>query len=200
MMARPPALPLIVRATVPERPEPLPAFTATTSPIAAGLPHVVPLGPGLSLGLVAPSGLARYWLTVPKEAVASDSASASEHPLPLRLLLRGNGGALAGIAPLVLGPVRFVGNAAPGLRLRITGWRIHAGSLVGAADFGSFVAFEWTHHGAATARFEAPTARHAVQRRLADGAYPEAAPVVADARLGPGSGRPRGYGRTFADA
>lgn len=199
-MASPPDLPLIVRTTVPERPEPLPTLTAVASPITGGLPHVVPLGPDLSLGLVAPSGLARYWLTVPKEAVVSEATGASENPLPLRLLLRGNGGALAGIAPLVLGPVRFVGDAAPELRLRITGWRIHAGSLVGAGDFGSFVAFDCTRHGAASTRFEAPTARNAVRQRLADGAYPEVAAIVADARPGPGSGRPRGYGRTFADA
>ena len=205
-----PNLPWTVRNAVPAQPAALPRHTSLVSRIALGLPHLVALDQRLSLGLVAPTGLARFWLATPRDAVVSAAGEDVAGAPPFRLLLRSDGGALIGVAPLVIGPVRFVGAAAtlaPGLRLRISGWRIHAGSLVGGGDFGSFVSLDWLAWGRGADRFEAPVARPAVLRRLAadlSGANPQSAndlsaPVEATAAPGPGSGQFSGYGRRFAD-
>ncbi|WP_157813730.1 hypothetical protein [Sinorhizobium meliloti] len=184
-------------------------YTPLNARITLGLPHAIALDQRFTLGLVAPSGLARFWLATPREAVVSEAGEDRPSASPFRLLLRTTGG-LIGVTPLVLGPARFIcvtGATPPGLRLRITGWRIHAGSLVGPGDFGSYVALDWRPWGAAAEHFEAPTARPAVLRRLTLEA-PDmsvtlqenlAALVETTAAPGPGAERFRGYGQSFAD-
>ncbi len=204
-----PRLPWIVRTATPAQPPALPGHASLTSRITLGLPHVVALDQQLTLGLVAPTGLARFWLGVPRDAVVSMAGEDVPGAPPFRLLLRGAAGALIGVAPLVIGPARFVGQTAalaPGLRLRVTDWRIHAGSLVGPGDFGSWVSLDWVAWGQASARFAAPTARAAVARRLATEpagtsilAHDLAAAVEGSAAPGPGTGHFSGYGRRFGD-
>ena len=210
MMLATAPLPWIVRTAVADRPALLPGYTTLTSRITLGLPHVMALDQRLTLGLVAPTGLARFWLATARETVVSQAGEDQPGAPPFRLVLRADGGRMSGVAPVVLGPARFVGSAgteAPGLRLRVTGWRIHAGSLVGTGDFGSYIAIDWKPWGAAASRFEAPIARPAVLRRLAlDASAREtarerelAAVVETTAGPGPGAGRFAGYGRSFAD-
>lgn len=209
-MMQTPALPWIVRTAVAPLPAPLPEFLPLVSRITLGLPHVMVLDPRFTLGLVAPTGLARFWLGQPKDALVSRAGEDQPGAPPLRLLLRGSGSALAGVAPLVLGPTRFLGASAvvaPGLRLRVTDWRIHAGSLVGPGDFGSYLSLDWQAWGPGAARFQAPVARPAVLRRLAIDATgatatsPEvlAQAVETDATPGSGAGQWQGYGRRFVD-
>lgn len=203
-------LPWIVRTAVADRPPVLPGYATLTSRITLGLPHVMVLDQRLTLGLVAPTGIASFWLATPREAVVSQAGEDRPGAPPFRLTLRADGARMIGVAPVVLGPARFVGSAgteAPGLRLRVTGWMIHAGSLVGAGDFGSYITFDWKPWGTAAGRFEAPIARPAVLRRLAldasgMGTATEAelaAVVETTAAPGPGAGRFAGHGRSFAD-
>ncbi|MDK1483173.1 hypothetical protein, partial [Sinorhizobium sp. 6-117] len=95
-----------MRTTVAERLRPLPDYTALTARITLGLPHAIVLDRRFTLGLVAPSGLARFWLATPREAVVSQAGEDRPGAPPFRLLLRTNGG-LIGVAPLVMGPSRF---------------------------------------------------------------------------------------------
>lgn len=205
-----PPLPWIVRSAVADRPVELSGYATLTSRITLGLPHAVALDGQLTLGLVAPTGLARFWLATPREAIVSRAEEDPTGAPPFRLVIRRDAGRMAGVTPLVLGPVRFVGATGtepPGVRLRITGWCIHAGSLVGPGDFGSYLSFDWKAVGMASDRFEAPTARPAVLRRLAldpSGVRTAseadlAAVVEATAGPGPGAGQFTGYGRSFAD-
>lgn len=182
--------------------------TVIDSAIDRGLPHAMPLGGSLVLGLVAPTGLARFWTEADPGRVVSDSA-APAMDLPLRLVLR-EGLRLVAVAPLVLGPPRLVGQAggaaAPRILLQVLSWRIHAGALQGTNATGSRLTLGWAPYGAEPGPFTPPRARDAVIGRLAgeraEGLPPDpdlghAAGPSATAQPGRGSGRYVGYSRRF---
>lgn len=208
-MMRAPDLPVVVRFAVPERTAPEAGLQPLVSRIQAGLPHAIALDASLTLGLVAPTGLARFWLALPPETTVSEagddlSALAVSLP-PLRLILR-RGNALAGVAPLALGPARFLAgdlDTPPAIRLRVTGWRLTAGSLVGAGDHGASVSLAWAPWGAAASTFAAPAARGSVLHRLVNAGEirdpASEALTEAETTPGAGSGRFVGYGRVFRD-
>lgn len=188
----------------------IPANSVTLqSRITAGLPHSIALDSGVTLGLVAPTGLARYWVRSEPDEIVADAKDTSR-TVPFRLLLR-EGARLMGVVPLVLGPARFVGESAqapPRIRLVLLDWRIHAGSLRGPGDLGSFVTLAWRRVGAGSREFTAPIARIAVRRRLERQPVHAGGPSATDARglgaerdcePGAGSGQAIGYGRRFAD-
>jgi hypothetical protein len=126
-----------------------------TEPLVGGLPHTIGLDTELSLALVLPSGLAMQWLRADPLAVVSSSAGDGEPHVPdaapaprapLRLLALVRSQPVAAV-PLVAGLQRALpDDGGPGgarLELQILTWELHAGTLRGAGDFGSFVDVAW---------------------------------------------------------
>lgn len=164
----------VARLLVPE-PAPLPGsdLREVATPLARGLPHLLPLEADLTLMLVVPSGLARTWLELePATVVAAgdpsgtppDANEVQSAVLPARLLLRA-GPTLLASAPLVAGAAQQLPDAAPRIELRVLEWRLCAGTLRGVGDFGSRLRLAWRPVGRATDAFAAPPAHPAVLAR-----------------------------------
>lgn len=184
-----------VRILTPAGPVPVAAGLAeVTHQIITGLPSTVPLGAGFDAVLLAAGGLARTWMQAEPDRVVSDAASIGEDgATPLRLLVR-SGGKLVASVPLARGPLKNMGHgtlkrgAGPRVGVQILDWRVHAGTVLQAGDFGSFIRLAWVHLGiGANAQFAAPKARSTVLRRLA--ATPTY-PLPRDPDLARGLGQP----------
>ena len=126
-----------------------------TEPLRDGLPHTIALDAEVSLVAVLPNGLAVPWLQADPLAIVSSSrpegdphvpGAAPPPRAPLRLLVLTGPQPVAAV-PLVAGLHRTLpdhgGPDGARLELEIIGWEVHAGTLRGAGDFGSFVDLAW---------------------------------------------------------
>ena len=149
----------VLRTLVPAGPAVVPeGFARLTESIVTAIPHLVVLTPELTLVLIVPTGLATEWRDADPAAVIASSELQEQPPggdgdgleaPPARLILR-TGGRDAGSAPLVAGLLQRLPAAAPPLiELVIVAWTLHAGTLVGAGDFGSTIELAWRSIGPA---------------------------------------------------
>ena len=143
-------------------------FTRIDSPLRQGVPHAVALAGNQRLLIIAPSGVARPWREVDPFAVVSE-ASVERVPagnaapgvsiaprMPLRLLFQAGGRTVAAI-PLVAGARRLAdGEGVAPVEVVVLDWRLHAGTLVGAGDYGSYIALGWRSAAAPVAHFSDP--------------------------------------------
>lgn len=177
-MPLPPPIP-VDRYLVPDGPARVPAgMTRVRMPLLRGLPQEIALDAELGLVLYAPLGNAVLLRDAAPDAVVSCSEAerrpaspvepASQRAVavasalaraPARLVVR-RAGTIVATLPLAAGLRRTVPETGdvPGARieLMVLGWAIHAGTLRGAGDFGSFVALAWRRVDRGTARFELP--------------------------------------------
>jgi hypothetical protein len=160
-------------------------FEPVSRVIVTGLPLSVPLGNGYELLLVMPTGLARQWMEARGgDLVASSEGESRPHDAavpaestfaraPVRWLVK-RGGKIVAAVPFSVGTVRRVcdGGAVEqgvGLELITLSWRLHAGSMRGAGDFGSQVEFAWRIADRAADQFGTPL----VSRRVLERKPPE---------------------------
>jgi hypothetical protein len=162
----------ISRYLVPERSVAVPdGFTRVDSQLRAGVPHALTLTATERLLLIVPSGVAAFWRDadpglligaaepelVPLPAPAS-LPPASLARLPMRLLFQVNNRTVA-VAPLVAGTVQLLpegDGATARIELAVLDWRVHAGTLRGAGDFGSHVSVAWRSADQAVSEFSDP--------------------------------------------
>ncbi|WP_164015759.1 hypothetical protein [Pyxidicoccus trucidator] len=174
-MPLPPPIPAS-RYLVPDAAPRLPAdMTRVRVPLVRGLPQPLPLDGEFDLVLYAPlgqavlvrdsdstalvgSGAPERARHTPGPATRRLIASASQAlaRAPARLVVR-RGGAILGALPLAAGLWRAVPDhgGAPGARLEVVvlDWALHAGTLRGAGDYGSFVELAWRRADAGSERF-----------------------------------------------
>lgn len=138
-------LAVIARLNPSEVVAPAEYMTVLDQPIRAGLPHEVPLGPRLRGLLVLPTGLARPWLDLPAGTMVSAAADAPDAAAPFgrpapRLRVQRDKATIA-VLPLVAGLVQDVADAAGSvlLQIQVLDWALHAGTVRGPGDFGSFL-------------------------------------------------------------
>lgn len=146
-------------------------FIRIDSRISNGVPHTVALSAAERLLLVAPTGVAAIWRSADPSIGVSDSMlervpreDGSPLVLPLlasvafRLLYQVNRRTV-GVAPLVANALVRLPEAS-GARARIEvvvlGWRLHAGTLRGAGDYGSFLSLGWRSRASGVDEFSDP--------------------------------------------
>jgi hypothetical protein len=173
----------IERYTVPaQRPFDATGFTVVDQAMTAGLPHVVPINPQLSLVISLPSGLAATWRDADPSAVVSHSdletapqpatgalpVEYAQRP-PLRAYLRISGSTID-VVPFVAGARVALpdGVAPPGAQfeLHLLSWNICAGTVRGPGDFGSRISVAWRRADRAVMQYSTPPANTYVLRRL----------------------------------
>ncbi|MGB3439801.1 MAG: hypothetical protein WBA97_13715 [Actinophytocola sp.] len=123
-------------------------FTEVRDSLVAGLPHRIELTAAVHAALILPTGLANQWLAAdPLDLVSTSDDETANRPsaalaapglaerAPLRLVVLRQDEAL-GSVPLVVGLRRTCGP----VEVAVLGWRLCAGTVRGAGDFGSFVA------------------------------------------------------------
>jgi hypothetical protein len=156
-------------------------WTTVDQRILSGLPVSFDLNKILKVKLVVPTGLAREWLAADSAAVvtSSDAETAPHVPeataeavdmriAPAALHVRAAGVRL-GTIPLRAGITFTVaqdGTAPAMAEILILKWRLCAGNLRGAGDFGSFVQLAWHAADQGVARFGPPPISEFVRRRL----------------------------------
>lgn len=130
--------------------------TTVSQPLLRGLPMELPLDARDTLVLQVPTGIAVGWRSADPSTVVADATDErtpagplpGPDPLarpPVRLVLRRDGVFVAGV-PLALGVRRLVpddGSGGAAIDLTVLDYRLHAGTLCGSGDFGSFVALAW---------------------------------------------------------
>jgi hypothetical protein len=138
-------LAVIARLTPDAVVAPAEGMTVLDQPIRAGLPHEVALGPRLRGLLALPTGLARPWLDLAAGTVVSAATDAPDRAAPFgraapRLRVQRDKATFA-VLPLVAGPVQEVADAAGSvsLQIQVLDWTLHAGTVRGPGDFGSFL-------------------------------------------------------------
>jgi hypothetical protein len=148
------------RLLVPDVPPTAPAGAALVQqPLVRGLPATLQLDARLSLVVFAPTGIAQGWRDAEPGSVVA-TAQAETAPLaaavdilarpPVRLVLL-RAGVFAAAVPLVLGVHRIVpddGSGAAQVELVLLDYALHAGTLCGSGDHGSFIRFAWRRLGA----------------------------------------------------
>jgi hypothetical protein len=153
--------------------------TTVTQPLVRGLPMELPLDARDTLVLHVPTGIAAPWRDVDPTTVVADAdderAPAGTLPTPdalarppARLVLRRDGVFVAGL-PLVLGLHRIVpddGSSSAAIDLTVLDYRLHAGTLCGSGDFGSFVNFAWQRADLAVDTFALPPLHPRVAERF----------------------------------
>jgi hypothetical protein len=168
---------------VPAAPDPLDGATVEMRPLLQGLPETLTLDGEVTLILALATGLATQWRDADPGALVWSSAAelAPWTPAPatpvgdvarpaFRLYVMLRGSAVAAL-PLAAGLHRVAaddGNATTGafLELRILAWEIHAGTLVGGGDLGSWLRLEWRRVGTGTPSFATPPLDPHVAERL----------------------------------
>jgi hypothetical protein len=177
------------RELVPETRLPIPAGLARSRQILVrGVPFAWPLDLELGLVLIVPAGDAVRWRDADPTAIVADSDlddapnlpgdPESPRRAPARLLVRRGRDVLAAV-PLVAGLWRVLpdGDADQSIvELYIVGFRLAAGTLRGAGDYGSFVEVAWRRVGRGTPAFTPPP----IDRRVAE-RVGEPAPSASDA-------------------
>lgn len=131
-------------------------FATVKQELVRGVPFEWVLAGDVTLALVVPTGTARTWRDADPAALVSagaDETGAHAAPrgidplerAPARLLLR-QSRTIRAVLPLAAGTRRILPDG-PGDRalveLVIVDWRLHAGTVRGAGDFGSFVEIAW---------------------------------------------------------
>lgn len=157
------------------------SFSRLRQSLERGLPATFRLDPELSLAVYAPTGDARLWRDLRgDEAVAiaadDDAPALAVDPVdlvaraPVRLVLLRRSVVVAAV-PLVPGPPRRVpdGGGAQGALIEITvlDYRIFAGNLRQAGDYGSFIDLAWRRIDRAGDRFGLPPLDPRVAERFA---------------------------------
>jgi hypothetical protein len=144
------------RDLVPETRQPVPDGLARSRQLLVrGVPFAWQLDLEIGLVLVVPTGTAVLWRDADPMAIVADSelddaASVAGDPeasprAPARLLLR-RGRTVVASAPLVAGLWRFLPDGdgdASIVELYVVAFRLAAGTLRGAGDYGSFVEVAW---------------------------------------------------------
>ena len=150
-------------------PTPPDVFVRVRQNLVRSVPFEFPLTGDLTLALVVPIGNARVWhdadpsivATEGTEEIASHTAPRGADPLervPARLILR-QARAIRAVLPLASGLTRIVpdGDSAQTLlEVMVIGWRLHAGTIRGAGDYGSFVEIGWNRIGRGAVRILDP--------------------------------------------
>lgn len=170
------------RILVPAAPRVVPdGFARVRQSLERGLPATFRLDPELALAVYAPTGDARLWRDLrgdePVAIAADDDApAAAVDPVdlvaraPVRLVLM-RAGAVVTAVPLVPGPPRRVpdGGGAQGalIELAVIDYRIFAGNLRQAGDYGSFIDLAWRRIDRAPDRFTLPPLDLRVAERFA---------------------------------
>jgi len=138
-------LAVIARLTPPASAVPDEGMTVLDQSIRAGLPHEVPLGPRLRGLLALPTGSARAWLDLPAGTLVSAAGDAPDAVAGFgraapRLRVQRDKTTIA-VLPLVPGIVQEVADAglAVPLKIQVLDWALHAGTVRGPGDFGSFL-------------------------------------------------------------
>lgn len=138
-------LAIIARLTPAAAVAPAEGMLVLDQPIRAGLPHEVALGPRMRALLVLPTGLARPWLDMPAGTVVSAGADLPDTAAPFgraapRLRVQRDKATIA-VLPLVPDVVQDVADAAGAvpLQIQVLDWALHAGTVLGPGDFGSFL-------------------------------------------------------------
>lgn len=175
-----PAARLLIPAALPALPD---DFQVVESHLLTGLPHFIDLSKNLRLKLMLPTGLLQSWLDVdPASLVASSedetlpTADAPSEEIggcsrpPLRLAAIQTGTSLATV-PASLQARRLLpgdGNAKNGtlLELAFLEWRIHAGTVRGSGDFGSYLKLAWRTANTAVDVFGPPVINPFLWHRL----------------------------------
>lgn len=145
----------ITRYLVPDGlPAPTDDFTTLKQPLVRGVPATMKLDATHDFALVVPTGVARIWGELDPTTVVLDSADegtavlapVTAVPPPARLVVRENGAIIATV-PLIAGLQRTlpdVGSDGDGrIALWIVGYRIHAGTVIGVGDYGSYLELAW---------------------------------------------------------
>ena len=172
-------LPIIARLNPPPAtPE---GMTALDSPILQGLPHIMALLPRWRAVLTLPLGVATTLRALPSATLISSAtaettaAPATEPPaLPVRpaarLRLQRDGTTVA-VLPLAAGLMADVAEADGGVRLRllVRDWALHAGTLMGAGDHGSYLRLSVAVADAAVDEYGPLPPSPAVLARLPEG-------------------------------
>ena len=169
----------IDRFLVPEGRPPVPAGLALSrQTLVRGVPFAWPLDLELGLVLFVPTGSAVLWRDADPTAIVADSDldDAPNVPqdqetsprAPARILLR-RGRTVIAAAPLVTGLWRVLpdgGSDASIVELYVVSFRLAAGTLRGAGDYGSFVEVAWRRAAAGAAGFTVPPIDRRVAERL----------------------------------
>jgi hypothetical protein len=187
-----------------------PGATLVEQRLRNGIPALFPLTPRCTLALALPSGLAVTWRDAdptalvsagrfergqpPEDGWPSQLATTSRPPLLLVLLDtsgRGADGAAARrpVAATVAaaGVPRRLGTE---VAVTVLDWELHAGTVVGAGDHGSWVRFAWRDVNADPGSFDAPPIHPRVRARHAR--------AWATTGTGPAAAGSAGYGPTPA--
>jgi hypothetical protein len=172
------------RLLVPAAPPALPdAFARVRQSLERGLPATFRLDPELALALYVPTGDAVRWRDARGDetvvAAADDDLAAptgATDPVaraPVRLVLL-RAGQIAAAVPLVPGPPRRLPNGGDGggaggalIELAVLDFRIHAGNLRQAGDYGSFIDLAWRRIDRGADRFALPRLPPRVAARFA---------------------------------
>ena len=167
------------RFLVPEGRPPVPAGLARSRQVLVrGVPFAWPLDLEFGLVLFVPTGSAVLWRDADPTAIVADSQlddalSVPHDPeasprAPARILLR-RGRTVIAAAPLVAGLWRVLpdgGNDASIVELYVVSFRLAAGTLRGAGDYGSFVEVAWRRAAAGASGFAVPPIDPRVAERL----------------------------------
>jgi hypothetical protein len=150
----------IDRFLVPEQPAIPGTLARVRQDLVRGVPFEWPLTGDLSLALVFPTGNATLWRDADPASVVSEGsdelaphapprgADALERS-PARLIVR-QARAIRAVVPVAAGLSRIVpdgGEARTLVELAVIAWRLHAGTIRGAGDYGSFVEVGWRRVG-----------------------------------------------------
>ena len=155
-------------------------FEVAMQPLVRGLPAELRLDPELSLIVFAPTGEANLW----RDADASLTVCAGEDELvpanrttvaarvtarpPVRLVLQ-RAGVFVAAVPLAVGLRRRVpdtGTLRAAIEIVVLDFRIHAGTMRQAGDFGSFVRFAWRRIDRGANEYELPALPARVAERF----------------------------------
>jgi hypothetical protein len=133
-----------------------PALARVRQDLVRGVPFEWTLGGDLSLALVVPTGFAVLWRDADPAVVVSEGedglvphaaprgADALEQA-PARLVVR-KARTIRAVVPLATGLQRITpdGDGAATLaELAVVAWRLHAGTVRGPGEYGSFVELAW---------------------------------------------------------
>jgi hypothetical protein len=170
------------RLLVPDGPPAAPpGFDVVMQPLVRGLPAELRLDAALSLIVFAPTGDANLWRDADPSVVvcagddelAPVAAPTVTSPLtsrpPLRLVLE-RAGVFVAAVPLNVGVRRHLpetGVLGSTIELIVLDYRIHAGTVRQAGDFGSFVRFAWRRSDRAVNEFRLPPLPPRVAERFA---------------------------------
>jgi hypothetical protein len=171
--------------------------TELAQPLVRGLPMELQLDARDTLVLQVPTGVAVPWRAVDPSTVVAD-ADAERTPAaptatpdilarpPARLVLRRDGVFVAGV-PLALGVHRLVpddGRSGVAIELMVLDYRLHAGTLCGSGDFGSFLNFAWQRVDRAVDAFALPPLHPRVATRFQGQVQSQLGGDAADAGAG----------------